>query len=290
VDVAMADGDMAAGPWGSLGLDAAEIAHALEPGEKPRVEAFDDYFHLAMFVVEEKKQGYERIEVHALVGDDWIVTAHQPSFDLLDSFNGPLKGETDLGELDGAVFLATLLNWLLNGYFRLVGDLEERVDKLDEKLLTRGEEVDEEVLLRDLVQARRRVSGLRRLLAPHREVFAILAQPDSNAFTPTESSGSYEGLAKRLEKAIDSVDQVREMLIGSFEVFMTQTAQKTNDVMKVLTVVSVLLLPAVVIAGIMGMNFRVGLFEVPAMFWVTIAIMLVLAATTLAVARWRKWI
>jgi len=73
-------------------------------------------------------------------------------------------------------------------------------------------------------------------------------------------------------------------------VFMTQPAQRTNDVMKVLTVVSVLLLPAVVVAGVMGMNFKVGFFEHAGLFWVTIAGMGLMAAVTLAIARWRHWI
>ncbi len=71
---------------------------------------------------------------------------------------------------------------------------------------------------------------------------------------------------------------------------MTRTAQATNDVMRRLTIVSVLLLPAVVIAGIMGMNFKVGLFEQAWMFWVTLGIMATLAAATLWIAKRNKWL
>ena len=51
------------------------------------------------------------------------------------------------------------------------------------------------------------------------------------------------------------------MLIGTFDVHMTRTAQRTNDIVRVLTWTSVILLPAVVLAGIMGMNFKVPLFD-----------------------------
>jgi magnesium transporter len=101
---------------------------------------------------------------------------------------------------------------------------------------------------------------------------------------------TYQRLYARLEKAIESLDTAREMVLGSFEIFMTRTAQHTSNVVKVLTVVSVLLLPALVVAGIMGMNFRVGLFQKSVLFWVTIAGMATLAVTTLVVARWRGWI
>jgi magnesium transporter len=54
--------------------------------------------------------------------------------------------------------------------------------------------------------------------------------------------------------AVDAVDSAREMLIGSFDVPMTRTAQRTNDVMKVLTITSAALLPSTLIAAILGMN------------------------------------
>ncbi|MGH9195804.1 MAG: CorA family divalent cation transporter, partial [Acidimicrobiia bacterium] len=89
---------------------------------------------------------------------------------------------------------------------------------------------------------------------------------------------------------LDAVDKTREMVVGSFDIFMTQTSQATNEIMKRLTLVSVLLLPAVVVAGIMGMNFEIGLFELPWMFWVTVVAMALLAVVTMIVARRRRWI
>ena len=80
------------------------------------------------------------------------------------------------------------------------------------------------------------------------------------------------------------------MLIGTFDVHMTRTAQRTNDTMRVLTLASVILLPSVVLAGVMGMNFKVGLFDDPNVFWVVIGIMLAMAAAAVGIARWRGWL
>jgi Mg2+ and Co2+ transporter CorA len=60
--------------------------------------------------------------------------------------------------------------------------------------------------------------------------------------------------------------------------------------MKLLTWVSVTLLPAAVLAGIMGMNFQVGLFSHPSVFWIVIAAMILIAGTILGAARWRRWL
>jgi magnesium transporter len=128
------------------------------------------------------------------------------------------------------------------------------------------------------------------MLTPHREVYAEFTRPN---FLPSLDDGESRALAdaaKRLERAIDAVANAREMLIGTFDVHMTRTAQRTNDVMKVLTLASVILLPSAVIAGVMGMNFKVGLFEDANNFFIVIGAMLALAVTTLGIARWRRWL
>ena len=137
---------------------------------------------------------------------------------------------------------------------------------------------------------RRRIARVRRVLAAHNELAAELARPD---FMPEERASRPTrclAVAKRLARAADAVTDAREMLIGTFNVHMTRTAQRTNDTMGVLTLASVILLPSVVLAGVMGMNFKVGLFENPNLFWVVIGAMLAMAAATLGVARWRGWL
>jgi Mg2+ and Co2+ transporter CorA len=71
---------------------------------------------------------------------------------------------------------------------------------------------------------------------------------------------------------------------------MTRTAQRTNDIMRILTWASVTLLPAGVLAGVMGMNFQAGFFERPGGFWVVVAAMVVMVGATLLVARRRGWL
>jgi Mg2+ and Co2+ transporter CorA len=79
-------------------------------------------------------------------------------------------------------------------------------------------------------------------------------------------------------------------VVGSFDVLIAGTEQRTNEIVKVLTLASVLLLPGALIAGVMGMNFKVGLFETGAYFWVVIAGIIGVAAATLVIARARRWI
>ena len=71
---------------------------------------------------------------------------------------------------------------------------------------------------------------------------------------------------------------------------MGRAAQDANEVMKVLTLLSAVLLPAVVLAGVMGMNFKLPFFDEPGNFFLVVAAMGSSAVAILVAARWRRWI
>jgi Mg2+ and Co2+ transporter CorA len=94
----------------------------------------------------------------------------------------------------------------------------------------------------------------------------------------------------RLERSIDSVENARDLLVGSFDLYLGRASQRTNDVMKVLTLISAIALPGIVLAGVMGMNFKLGFFDDPENFWFVVGAMVVFAALLLVVGRVRRWI
>jgi magnesium transporter len=255
---------------------------------RPQLIRHESFVQLNVLAVRASDSDFVPVVLYCLVGKNWIATLHHGELDLVDRFNEPLAGDTRLGELDGPAFLSMVLDWQLNGYFRAIERLQADVDQLDEELLQPWP--NQPALVDRLYKMRRRVTKLRTTLSPHRDVFGLLSHPKSEALLGSSATPEYQRLLERLESALDAVNTAREMIVGSFDIFMTQISQATNDIMKRLTLVSVLLLPAVVIAGIMGMNFKVGLFEVPWLFWVTVLSMALLAGSTLVLARRRKWI
>lgn len=100
----------------------------------------------------------------------------------------------------------------------------------------------------------------------------------------------WPGLTERLDRAIDAIKNLRELLLGTYDIHMGRAAQDANEVMKRLTLLSAVLLPAVVLAGIMGMNFAMPFFEDTANFWLVVAAMVVFGVMLLTAARWRGWL
>jgi magnesium transporter len=213
------------------------------------------------------------------------VTIHDGSVEAFDRLDAEREGETRLGALDAGTFVGAVVDEVLADYFEIVEGIEREIDRLDERAL-RGRQ-DHGVLTR-IVQLRRRIGLVRRVLAPHRVAFASLARPDMDL--QEELGRPWPGLTDRLDRALDAVQNLRELLLGTFDIHMGRAAQDANDVMKLLTLVSAVFLPSVVLAGVMGMNFQLPFFEDPGHFWLVIGAMGGLAAAILVVARVRHWL
>jgi magnesium/cobalt transport protein CorA len=227
----------------------------------------------------------EAIVLQILVGTGWVTTNHDREIPFLEEHRERIQDQREVGLLSPVEFLADLLEWHVDAFLRAAEQLELEVERLDDAALRTDSDLADR-----LVAMRRRIAHVRRILTPHREVYSELIRPDFLPRLHEREERALAGAAKRLERAVDALANAREMLIGTFDVHMTRTAQRTNEIMKVLTLASVILLPSVVLAGVMGMNFKVELFDNPDLFWVVIGIMAVLAVATVVAARWRHWL
>src|SRR5687768_1322493 len=282
VDVAGSDQNELTKVANCFNLHRESLRNLLNPIGRPRLDVYDQYFQVNVIAVQEQDKVYYPLEFDLFAGPNYAVTFHPNPIDFLETFDRQVRGDTQIGALTAASFLAALLDWHVSSYFSVLRNLEDEVDRLDEMAILAP---TDRKFLRQVVELRRRVSYLRQLLSPHQEVFAALARPDFEAIAQTESAAHFRDLDDRLDRAIASVDHAREMVIGTFELFMTGTSQSTNDTMKALTLITLLVGLMGVIAGAMGMNFTTEFFEVGTPgFVLTIAGMFVLTIAILIVA------
>ena len=276
----------------TLGLRPRSIAALSEPDDRADLTHFPDHIHLRLQTLDPDPASADssdpplvRHAVDIVAGRNWVVTVHDAPLPALGRLDAATQGETRLGALDASSFVAAIADELLADYLALVEAVEREIDSLDQRALRRP--VDRDVLNR-IVRIRRRVGFIRRTLAPHRVAFAALARPDMALHE--ELGTPWPGLTDRLDRALDAVENLRELLLGTFDIHMAGAAQEANDTMKVLTLLSAVLLPAVVLAGVMGMNFQMPFFDDTTNFWIVLAVMGAFALTLLGVARWRRWL
>ena len=215
------------------------------------------------------------------------ITAHDRPIPVLEEFAERVSGSGDTGALDGPGFLAALLEWVLGSYTAAFERVEQRLEKFDVQAM-RGEGADKDIEL--LVEMRLEVGKLRRALAAHRSALVALTHPELEALGDNASGERFQSLFTRFESTLQEARDAREAIVGSFDVLIARGGHHTNQIMKVLTLTSVILLPGALIAAVMGMNFKVGLFDNPTLFWVVIAAIIGVAPLTIGIAKLRHWI
>ena len=263
------------------------LAHRLLEDDRPAgLDRFADQFLITIIALEPGDDGQlSRRRLDIVVDKNLVATVHDGRLAAIDAFDEELHGDRGLGKLDSGVFMAGVVEAVLANYFREIERIESDIDALDQVALRARESRD---FLPTVVQLRHRIAVIRRALTPNRDALLPIARPD---FETGDGLGqAWPGTIERLERAIDAVEKVRELLVGSFDIYLGRSAQRSNDVMKTLTLVSAIALPAIVLAGIMGMNFKLPFFDESSNFWVVLGAMVALAAGILGFSRWRGWI
>lgn len=271
-------------------LDLPEGARALL-GYKgaPRLTKCGDFLHVTLAALHSRGDDRWRpVRTGVLWDRRLVLTIHQGEVDAFDEFTAHIRGETRLGALSADLFVSALLDWHLATYFRAIESLEVLVDRFDERVLTRQPSSE---LIDELIAMRRRVSRLRRLLLPQREVFHGLTRSDVGQEIGRDADRQFHGVAQRFEQAREALEHTAGLVQGSFALHASRAADATNAFLKALTFATFLLGAMSVIAGLLGMNFDARIFKAGEMaFWSVIVGLLLLASTAIVIAKRRGWI
>jgi magnesium transporter len=267
-----------------------ENAHRLleQPGRASMADA-GQRLHVTLYAAGGEGDEPVLVPVECVLGPNWIVTAQRETVEVLEEFRERAEGGGRVGALDAPSFVAAIVEWVVAGYFRAFEAVESELEELDARVMS-GTPKNVSADLARLVELRRSIGKLRRALAPHREVVVALSHPELDALSTESSAERFAALESRVTQALEAARETKESTFGSFDLLVARIGQRTNDIVKVLTLVTVILLPSTVLAGIMGMNFKVGFFDLAWMFWTVIAAMFGIAVLVLSVARARRWI
>ena len=276
---------------------ALEVAEAfgLDAGTRDRLASsssghavFADhgrYIHITSYAQHEEEG---LVALDCVVGENWVITAHDRPVPVLDEFAERVSGSGQTGELDGPSFLSALLEWVLGAYSEAFERIEERLEEFEVRAMRGDGDADENI--EQLVSIRKEVGVLRRALAHHRSALVSLTHPELEALADHDSGRRFRSLLQRFESTLQEARDAREAVVGSFDVLIARTGQRTNEIMKVLTLASVILLPGALVAGVLGMNFKVGLFEMSWLFYVVVALIAAVAPLVVGGAKLRDWI
>ena len=268
-----------------LDLPEAGVRMALAGWERPRLSVFGDRY-VAAVTVPHEQEGARRVlasELDLFVGRNYLVSAHKHPLPFAEHALTRAAQNPPLLALDSAFLLSILIDELLGHYEQLTEGMEDEIEALEERALTDAS--DE--FLEDLLHLKRVVFATHRLAAQHRPLLEAFLRPDFPLVGGEAIEPYLRDLEERLDRVLDALGAARDGVNGTFDLYVSRVAHQTNGIMKVLTIVSVTLLPATVILGFFGTSFDEPLLTTEVGF---VAMLVLIVLTTVgALLLFRRW-
>jgi magnesium transporter len=257
----------------TFGLDSNAVEESFGPTSLPLVE---EHAHEIFVVMHGFATGSgERLstpKIDVFIGERFLITIRGGGRAPVEIIKARLEEEGDLPVSSPAAFLAFIARITGRQYTPLIQELERQVDGLEEMAI-RGDPqtaVEAHALRRDVIL-------LKRALGPQFDVYDDLSE-STHPVMGLEARQLFARVANQHRRALESLEAGRALLGSVLETYRGAVADQTNEIMRVLTVFSAILLPLTLLSGIYGMNFvQIPLSQRAAGFWMIVGIMFLIA-------------
>ncbi len=241
----------------AFGFDRIALEDVFEQRQFPKVDEYGDYLLIVLHGLAEAGQRLDTSELDAFVGNEFLVTFRDTKLPGLEWVIENAQHNPVFAEGGPDRMVARLAEAGGRRYLPLLDSLEERIEELEEAAI----QADPHVI--PAVQALRRdVILLRRVLGPQRELLLTLSR-EGISLIGSPARRRFGDSYDHHYRLVESLDSARSLLGAVLETYRGSVAERLNEVMKVLTVFTAILLPLSLIAGIYGMNFQ----YVPELRW-----------------------
>ena len=274
-----------------------------EPGGRahfPKVEEFADYLFVIVNPLSEallvavrdesaKPSNFEQnaaTQLSVLLTERVLITHHYeplPSIHGLRTFLDKHKVQAGRGP---DYLFHLILDAMVDQYAEVLDHFDSVLENIEEQVFLR----QRQQLLQVILQVKREVITLRKTLVYEREVLARLARGEFALIDPREMV-YYRNVYDHIVRFTELIESSREMVTDLMQTHLAATSNRLSEVMKTLTMISTVVLPMSLIAGIYGMNFKnMPEIEWPLGYYFALGIMLALGVGSFAFFRWKKWL
>jgi magnesium transporter len=255
----------------------------------PKVESYEGYLYIVLHGIDfqEGEHCFSTHDVDFFLGPTYLVTVHDGHAASINELLETCPRNAKMMAEGPVALFHRIVDSMVDHYRPEVDKLEDRVDALEDEIFKSS---DPE-LVRRILDEKREVAQLRRIVIPERDVIARLARRDFADIT-IEMSFRFRDVYDHLVRIADDALVFQDRITGMLDAHLTNASNRLNEVMKVLTVVATIFGPPTLIAGIWGMN--VPLPHLPggenAQFWWVCGGMVLMIAGMLVAFRRKHWI
>lgn len=267
------------------------VEDCIETRNQPKVEAFPSYIY---FIIHAIRQGetaptnFVTKELDGYLGENYVVTYHTQRFRSVKAVKTQIRASHFSCSRGAAYLLHQILDQIVDQYMPIVDDFDEAINDLEDRVFDMKK--TGVAILEEVMDLRRSVARLRRISARQLEVLYRISHGEFPQI-PDHILPFFRDVHDHLQRISDLGEGYRDLVSGLFEIHFAVVSNRTNDVMKTLAVLSAIMLPLSLIAGIYGMNFEhMPELKTPYGYFATLAFM-ALVAVLLLVYFWRRgWI
>ena len=254
IDVSgLGDAPIIEGFKAAFGLHGLALEDVGNLGQRPKFEDYEGaLFVLARMIRCDADEVHDE-QVGFFLGDTWLITFQEHGGDSFEPVRERLRGGRALlrGGGPGYLFVA-LLDAIVDGYFPVLERFSARLEQLEERVLADATPA----LLEDVYAVRRDILALRRAFWPLREITSGL-QREPHERIPDSARHNLRDVGDHVVQAVDVVETFRELASSLVDVHLSMVGQRTNEIMRVLTVITAIFIPLSFLAAVYGMNFDV---------------------------------
>ena len=276
-----------------FGFHALDLEDVLSRNQRPKIDEYPDYLFIVLhFPVFDRAVGRLNAgELDIFVGPDYLVTIPNQPFQPVEYLFERCRQKEELREQHFAKGPGFLLYRVVDDSFDycfpMLRKIGNKLDALEDEIFSgRSEEV-----VRDISNAKQEIINFRKVIRPQRTVLRDLEKAKNRFMARGGDLEVYfDDIVDAHERIWDMLENYKEVIEGLGDTNESVISHRVNDILRVLTVISVVLLPLTLLASIFGMNVRVPGQGTIGAFWIIIAAMVVMLVGLLALFRRRGWL
>jgi len=236
-----------------FGFHPLAIEDCINKDQRAKVDEYDGYLFIVQHAIEAgaaEGEAFTTEQLSAFIGEHYLVTVHQKPIKQVEAVwrRAVTDPRSDEQGVDFLLYLIT--DALVDDAFPIIDEISDRLEGIEAEILDR---VEQSQLIR-LLGVRRELIALRRTLAPERDVLAMLVRRGDPRIS--EKAGFYfRDVYDHVVRAYEQIDVERDLLGNVMEAYISMMENRTNIIMKQLTIFASIFLPLTFLTGFFGQNF-----------------------------------
>jgi magnesium transporter len=257
-----------------------QVEDCRHSGQRAKTEEYEHYiFTVLKQLQKDDKLGFSDFSI--FLGRDYLITVHAAPSGILDHLLQRAR-QQNVHRVDKLFYM--LVDLVVDDYLALLDDLTDEISQIESEVL----QAPEPAVLRRIFRLRRRLIEFRRIAANTRDVVNQLIRREQGLLGD-DLDPYFRDVYDHVTRTVELIETYRDLLTGSLDIYLSAVANRTNQVMKVLTVWGTVSLPMVIITSFFGMNLRIPWTSNPRGAIYAIAIMLISTALILLYFRRKNW-